>query len=145
MVSEIVAVKLNTTPKIVRGERWFHTKRPIVVADAEPQIRKLIKRVLTNQGFTVFEAEDGLEAFATICQLHGEISILISDIDMPYLDGASLCKKVKDRFPSVPVLLMSANPEPRCNVGDVFLRKPSQMHLLSRVVADFCLESTQVA
>lgn len=132
LISKVIVVKLNT-------EGWFDTKMPIVVADDEPQIRNLNKRVLSNHGFSVFEAEDGVDAFAIIRELDGEISLLISDIDMPHLDGASLCRIVKDRYPPVPVLLMSGIPESdECNVGDVFLHKPSQMHRLSKVVSD-CL------
>jgi hypothetical protein len=51
---------------------------------------------------------------------------------------------VKDRYPFVPILLMSAGTElDDCSVGNVFLRKPSEIRLLSSVVADLCIESRE--
>jgi two-component system cell cycle sensor histidine kinase/response regulator CckA len=117
---------------------------PIVVADDEPQIRTFIKRILTDQGFSVLEAEDGVDAFGIIRELNGKVSLLISDIQMPYLGGASLCRMVKDRNPSLPVLLMSGTTElDEPSMRNVFLHKPSQMHLLPSVVADLYLESRE--
>jgi DNA-binding response OmpR family regulator len=113
-----------------------------VVADDEPQIRQLVKRILSDHGFSIFEAKDGMEAFAVIRELNGEISLLVTDTDMPYLGGTGLCRIVKERFPSVPVLLMSGlTDSDEYNVADVFLHKPSQLCLLSSVVADLCSKS----
>lgn len=113
--------------------------KPIVLADDEAQIRSLLKCILSNKGFAVLEAKDGQDALTIIRELDGEISLLVSDIRMPNLDGASLCKKVKEVFPSIPVLLMSGIAEPEeCSAGDAFLRKPFDLHLLPNVVADLC-------
>ena len=122
------------------------TKMPIVLADDEPYVRSLIKRILTSQGFfVVLEAQDGLDAFAIIQELNDKVSLLVTDVGMPRLDGASLCRKVKETFPSIPVLLMSGHPEPEASGSDAFLRKPSQFHLLPSVVSDLCNETTKVA
>lgn len=91
----------------------------IVVADDQAQVRKVVKLLLSRHEFTVLEAEDGLDALASIRQLGGNISAFMSDISMPDLDGASLSGKIKETFPSIPIVLMSGidvNPE-HCKVN----------------------------
>jgi len=122
------------------------TTRPIVLADDEPQIRSLIKRLLSKQGFAVLEAEDGLDALAVIRELNGEVAMLVSDVRMPKLDGASLCRKVKQAFPWVPVVLMSGHADSgERNAGDAFFQKPLQFDLLSQRVLDLCHRTAQTA
>ena len=120
--------------------------KSVLVVEDEASMRKAIVVALNEGGYRTFEAEDGLDAFAIIRELNGEISLLISELAVPNLDGVSLCRLVKELFPSVPVLLMSGDAErDACNVSDAFLWKPSQLQFLSKVVADFCLEPMKVA
>jgi len=98
---------------------------PIVIADDHPQVRNLIKCMLSNHGFAVIEAEDGLDAFAVIRKLDGRVSALVSDICIPHFDGVALCRAVKETYPSIPIVLMPGNAEPgNSNTRDAFLRKP---------------------
>lgn len=103
---------------------------PILVVDDEAHIRGLIKTVLFRQGFPVVEAEDGLSAFSTLQSLNGEVSLIISDVRMPRLDGISLCRQVKKGFPYIPVLLVSGNAPEASRVGDRFIEKPLYPEIL---------------
>ena len=60
---------------------------PIVLADDDAQVRSIIQRLLSDQGFTVIEAEDGLSALAVIQRLNGMVALLVSDISMPNLEA----------------------------------------------------------
>jgi CheY-like chemotaxis protein len=98
---------------------------PAVVADDEPDVRSLVKTVLTSHGLTVLEAEDGQVALDIIRNLNGQVSLLVSDIRMPRLDGAKLTLAVKERYPSLPVLLISGDCDSdQSELGDTLLLKP---------------------
>jgi len=115
------------------------TEGPIVLADDEPQVRALLRFILSHNAFQVLEAEDGLEALLLVRQLSGKISLFVSDARMPKLDGVTLCKQVKQQFPSIPVLLISGNAEAcEWDAGDAFLRKPFHPDALVGVVRDLC-------
>jgi CheY-like chemotaxis protein len=59
----------------------------ILVADDDPQMRRLVRTVLERDGFEVVEAQDGLDALDLINQQH--IDLVVLDVDMPRLDGIS--------------------------------------------------------
>ena len=98
--------------------------QPILLVDDETPVRRLIKTVLLRHGFQVIEAEDGVSALSTLTQLKGDLSLVVSDVVMPWLDGIGLCQQVKKIFPHIPVLLISGNQPNACRVGDRFLEKP---------------------
>lgn len=112
------------------------TISPILVVDDEAQVRRLIKLFLVREGFQVVEAEDGLSAFSTLQELKGDLSLIVSDVRMPRLDGISLCQQVKKEFPYIPVLLISGNAPEACCVGDRFLEKPLRPEVLINAVQD---------
>ena len=118
---------------------------PILLVDDERQVRCLIKTILAGQGFEVVEAEDGLRAFSTLQEFKGELSLIVSDVRMPSLDGISLCKQVKKGFPHIPVLLCSGDALEACGVGDGFLQKPVQPDVLIRAVRDLVADAGKVS
>lgn len=65
----------------------------VLLVDDEPVQRMLVGRMLTRAGFDVATAEDGEQALARIKQ--GDIALLITDWEMPKLDGLSLCRAVR--------------------------------------------------
>jgi CheY-like chemotaxis protein len=98
---------------------------PVLIVDDEPQIRSLIRAVLSKAGFRVLVAVDGEEALSTVQALHGEVSIVVSDYSMPGLDGGSLARLVRCLFPLIPILLVSSDANaPGCPSMDAFLPKP---------------------
>lgn len=81
----------------------------ILVVDNEPQIRSLLNRLLSRQGFRVIEAHDGPTALAAIRARGGEIFALLTDIEMRNMSGIELAKAVLLEFPMIPVLFVSAS------------------------------------
>lgn len=101
----------------------------VIVADDDPSVRAITSATLAAHGYTVLMAADGTEALAFIAPRVLEVRVLITDLDMPNLDGVALAKVVGSLNPSIRVLLVSASAEPddprRCPPpSGAFLAKP---------------------
>ncbi|MDP4266492.1 MAG: response regulator [Bacteroidota bacterium] len=84
--------------------------RNALVVDDFKSIRLVVSNVLTKEGFIVTMAEDGLDALRF---LDGKIKydLIISDVDMPNIDGISLLKEIRKNpyYKDVPVVLLTTN------------------------------------
>ena len=94
-----------------------------LVADDEAIICNALRHALESVGFFVLTASDGEEALRMSRNFVGPIDILVSDVVMPKLDGAALCKQVRRERPTTKVLLISAYVNAPLD-GMPFLRKP---------------------
>lgn len=83
--------------------------KTILVAEDSALIRKTMKKRLENGGFQVLETTNGEEAWAQL-EGGGRFDLLISDIEMPRMDGHHLTRRVKadPRFRDLPVVLYSS-------------------------------------
>jgi DNA-binding NtrC family response regulator len=98
---------------------------PVLLVDDEPQVRWLLRSVLTKHGFQVLEARDAMSALETVRRLDGAISLVVSDNFMPEMNGNALALIVKEQFPAIPILLMSSEATAcDCVCADAFLAKP---------------------
>ncbi|MFH1488139.1 MAG: response regulator [Pseudomonadota bacterium] len=82
--------------------------KDILVVDDEVGIRNLLFDVLSNEGFRVTLAKDGKESLGQL-RKH-RFDLLITDINMPRLDGIELLKKMKKAGRMERVILMSGRP-----------------------------------
>jgi CheY-like chemotaxis protein len=101
----------------------------VLVVDDEPLLRELLARTLTDAGFDVLQADNGKTALEAARASALPLTLLISDISMPVMDGLELCRRFRGLYPRVPVLLISGNPRwatPDRSVlaGEQILRKP---------------------
>lgn len=78
----------------------------ILLADDDAAVRDLVRRALTSEGHNVEVTQDGQEALDVLESSTG-VDILISDVDMPQLDGISLAEKALALKPSLAIVLMS--------------------------------------
>jgi DNA-binding NtrC family response regulator len=85
------------------------TPRPllILVVDDEPGLRRLACQTLERAGYATVEAEDGRQAVALLEDGRHQFALVLSDIRMPHLDGIELEQTIRERWPSLPVVLMS--------------------------------------
>jgi DNA-binding NtrC family response regulator len=79
----------------------------ILVVDDEPGVRRLACQALEREGFVTIEAEDGAEALRILEQQTPLIELVLSDIRMPRVDGVELEQTCRERWPALPVVLMS--------------------------------------
>ena len=77
-----------------------------LVVDDEPRLRQALMRLMRGDGFTCFEAGSGVEALEVLAV--EPIDLMISDMRMPYMDGAELLRHVRERHPTVAVVMITA-------------------------------------
>ena len=108
---------------------------PVLIVEGDPQLRSLIRVVLSRAGFRVLETGDGVSALSKVQDLGGEIGVVVSSYSVPQMDGAALASRVKEAFPQIPIVLLSCEANaPYCVGGDVFLSKPFPPSLLVATV-----------
>jgi two-component system KDP operon response regulator KdpE len=76
----------------------------VLVVDDEPGILRLIDLVLSNDGFRVISAENGLEALSLADQRRPDLVIL--DIKMPEMNGMEVLRRIRERI-RMPVILLT--------------------------------------
>ncbi|MGB6295686.1 MAG: PAS domain S-box protein [Rivularia sp. (in: cyanobacteria)] len=79
----------------------------ILVVDDEPAISEIIKTTLEIQNFKVLTAEDGIEAISTYAQNKNKISLVLIDMMMPEMDGATAIRTIQQLNPQVKIIAMS--------------------------------------
>jgi CheY-like chemotaxis protein len=116
------------------------SKTTVLLAEDEAMLRLLAVEMLEEAGFEVFEAADGVEGLELL-QAHPEISLLVSDIKMPRMDGYALTQAGLDLKPELKVLLMtgySHEPPPALlKQADIrVLHKPFNLEQLCALAAE---------
>jgi DNA-binding response OmpR family regulator len=79
----------------------------ILVADDAALIRNLVTLLLQHEGYFVLSAADGHEGLELSRNYPGPIDLLITDVQMPRMNGADLCGHLLEERPGIKVLLMS--------------------------------------
>jgi two-component system KDP operon response regulator KdpE len=111
----------------------------VLVVDDEPQITRVLKTVLSSQGYQVRTAAEGESALASFAEWHPEL--VITDLYMPRMDGVELCRRIR-AVSTVPIIVLSVKGEERTKVealdsgADDYVTKPfGTDELLARVRA----------
>ncbi len=81
--------------------------KQVLVADDEENLRRVLKAQLQHDGYEVHSVSDGAAVLDAMSEHH--IDVLITDLRMPKLDGMKVLKAVSDRFPHVPVIMITAH------------------------------------
>ncbi len=121
-------------------EGLIEGKKTILFVDDSKYFHKIVVPPLVDAGYNVLEAWDGKEAFDTL--LKEPVDLLITDVEMPLIDGFSLCRAIKQESgkADMPVLILSAlNSEEEVQKGfdagaDDYITKPVVVaELLTRI------------
>ncbi len=121
-------------PFVVRGNGEL-----VLIVDDESHIRDMTAAILSHHGYRVMVAGDGTEAVALFAPRSDEICLVVTDLNMPNLDGASLANVVRRLNPKIRILAMSGlasggiNNEMR-QFADGFLVKPFRAEVLLNMV-----------
>ena len=81
-------------------------ERTVVVVDDEPLVRGLMIRGLEGAGFRVFGAGDGRAGFELVVAV--EPDVVVTDLLMPVVDGWELAMMMRQHYPAIPMLFVSA-------------------------------------
>ena len=106
----------------------------VLVVDDEDSVRELIVEILEAAGFRVSTASDGAEGLERMEADTPEL--VLSDINMPGMDGLALLREIKTRWADLPVMMVTAygDDERRRRAGEYgaleFITKPVDFDLL---------------
>lgn len=82
----------------------------ILVVDDDPLVREMLREILTDSGYRAETAEDGQAALDRLAA-GAPVDLILSDMNMPRLDGLSLIRTLRDRKDEVPVIILTGNEE----------------------------------
>ena len=77
----------------------------ILIVDDEPTVRDALSDILSCLGYEVVAKGTGRDALRTF--LDDSISLVLTDMDMPEMDGLTLAAHIKDKSPNTPVVIMT--------------------------------------
>jgi CheY-like chemotaxis protein len=127
--------------------------KPVLVADDDPAILRLVKAIVEKEGYQVVTAQDGREAYKLL-QSDQKFLVAILDVVMPYIQGTEIAKfmQTENRLKNIPVIIMTAEQSMRFSTESftsgavVFLPKPfttSQLQVMIKMLAKKSINSEQ--
>jgi CheY-like chemotaxis protein len=138
--------------RLFRPEDWWHGRCAgsdttiecpmsiVLLVDDDADNLRALQEVIETAGHEVVPAADGADALDKLDKFNPQI--IISDWQMPGIDGWALCSRVRDlpQYTRLPVVLLSANVVPLGENGcwSVFFRKPVDLEILLRCVQELC-------
>ncbi len=117
--------------------------RRVLIVDDNPNMSNLLSDMLEVFEFTSQRAADGEEALSLLNQ--NDFALLITDLRMPKMSGLELLKAVKDKYPQLPVVVITGysteatENELLSAKADGFLNKPFRMNDIETVLRRFAL------
>jgi two-component system, cell cycle sensor histidine kinase and response regulator CckA len=112
----------------------------VLIVDDDYLLRELTRMALMCQGFSVLEANDGLEAVEVFRQHQDVIRFVLCDVVMPHMDGWETLEALRRLAPGIPVILSSGYDLKQVMAGDhpelpqVFLKKPYGLTALREAI-----------
>ena len=122
----------------------------ILVVDDSPTIRKLVTMTLEKYGHHVLSATNGLDALNKLKEVVPDL--ILSDINMPHMDGYQLCKMIRGNSVtrSVPVIMLSGKDgifdklRGRMVGATAYITKPFEIDSLLQLIDMHCQQAQQV-
>jgi CheY-like chemotaxis protein len=150
--SPIPAVLLLASDFAETGEPWrpepgpepqrepAPARRRVLVAEDDAVVRTMLQRLLQEAGFEVRTARHGDEALGIALRGSGAFDLVVTDVRMPVMDGWELARRLRDRWPNLPLLFISGYDDElsaisrRSGSRQALLRKPFDLDELIREV-----------
>ncbi len=118
-----------TLDELIQSFRCTFFPVQVLVVDDDVTSRAAMRRVLEHHGFSVIVAEDAHEVLRMLERTHVPVDLLVTDVQMPGMNGDELVDRVRESWPELPVLFVSGEPRNARLVGETdgrvqFLAKP---------------------
>jgi two-component system, NtrC family, response regulator AtoC len=110
----------------------------VLIADDEPNLRRVVSAILAREGYEVLQAADGEEALELLDE---NVDAVITDLRMPRLDGMSLLRHIATEAPDTPVIIITAHGSVETAVEAVklgafdYIEKPFEQEQIRQIVA----------
>lgn len=119
--------------------------KTILVVDDEYITHRIVTVILGSKNYKILSAYNGLEALEQLYQT--PVDIIVTDVNMPYLDGIALLRRVRadKRYCHLPIVMISASTQPQIHKeglekgATAFLHQPISYWELNQVISS-CLE-----
>ena len=114
----------------------------ILIVDDEDSMRALVARAIAMDGHETFTAQDGAEALDLLTREQGAFDLLLTDIQMPVMDGIALALAAARDFPQTTILLMTGFADQRERASNLsaiahdVITKPFSVADIRTAVAD---------
>jgi CheY-like chemotaxis protein len=114
----------------------------VLIADDEASMRALVARAIAMDGHDTVTAQDGAEALEILTRDGGDFDLLLTDIQMPIMDGIALALSVARDFPKLKILLMTGFADQRERASNLnaivhdVITKPFSVADIRTAVAD---------
>ena len=114
----------------------------VLIADDEESMRNLMARAIGMDGHDTVTAQDGAEALEILISEQGAFDLLLTDIQMPVMDGIALALSAARDFPDLTILLMTGFAEQRERASNLnaivhdVITKPFSVADIRTAVAD---------
>ena len=134
---------VRETPERARAAPALWGTGSILIVEDEDMVRSVAARALERQGYEVHTAANGEDALEMLDGIiaGGGIDLIVSDVMMPTMDGPTMVRAIRARFPEMPILFMSGYAEEQLrrsidldNVA--FLPKPFSVQQLAEAARD---------
>jgi CheY-like chemotaxis protein len=119
-----------------------HGSETLLLVEDDQALRGLATRILTQHGYTVLPASDGVDALAVLSQHQAAVDLVVTDVVTPRLSGSALVDRLRAARPDVPVLYMSGYPDDEIVRRGVraphtaFIQKPFTPNALLAAIRD---------
>jgi putative two-component system response regulator len=110
-----------------------------LIVDDEPRLRQVLMHLMRTDGFRCLEAGDGIEALAVVDR--ESVTLVMSDMQMPKMNGIELLRQLRIRQPDVAVVMITGNADVEMAVGALslgamdYIIKPFQLEEVRARVA----------
>jgi two-component system cell cycle response regulator CpdR len=114
----------------------------VLIADDEASMRALVARAISMDGHETVTAQDGAEALEILTRENGAFDLLLTDIQMPIMDGIALALSAARDFPGLTILLMTGFADQRERASNLnalvhdVITKPFSVADIRTAVAD---------
>jgi two-component system, cell cycle response regulator CpdR len=114
----------------------------VLIADDEDSMRSLVARAIAMDGHDTVTAQDGAEALDILTREKGAFDLLLTDIQMPIMDGIALALSAARDFPNLTILLMTGFADQRERASNLsaiahdVITKPFSVADIRTAVAD---------
>ncbi|MBA4369228.1 MAG: hypothetical protein C0403_16500 [Desulfobacterium sp.] len=109
----------------------------ILITDDEKNVRDVMSKMLFMMGHKIVSVSNGFEALRLFCE--NQIDLVITDLDMPVMDGWILAGRIKQKSPNMPILMVTGD---RSTVKTIAAK---HAHVDSIIYKPFKIESLKQA